>query len=671
MRRIKPLDNRNGMSLVEILAALVVFTIGILTVAKVFPGGFGIVKQGEYATIAGRLAQAQVEQLKNLSANLPAGIYCMVPSGNPCTPTGILTSPPSGVGTAVSNPYDPDNLSPLLDKNSSPYDQYYFGDINKWRHVEGESTQIPAPSETSSDGGSIYIPMFSPLICPDSQDTRYSFWTTDSDERNSKIAIYSGPLDRVAIPASGVPYLNGDFQYSIDYKAGKLYIAPEKYGYARNFTIKYSYWQDQGAGESPRIMTTTQTISVVDSTASPMPNYTIENIPGLPSGYSVVPGSETIRREFHRAYAKEQAIVGSSQYLWGSSDTDPYAYKIMNPCVGTISFNPIGYGQTLMTSRGRIPFKAYIDYDAADWHIIREEHKLPEAASAVSNPGIDKSTNPELNIQLALGSIKRTTPGAAHNPNAYVGLYRSYLEYDLLVTDLTDGETYGSNGPTVDQIPSTSQASLTPWYNPSKPSDFDAFKVDYASGIVRLHPYFAGHAVRIHYKADHDWGVQVYTAYNLFSQSYAADPDAKGNVPYDQFLPEYSITGGVIDVNSTGIGSRLEYKNYPKLTGKIFFGKCYFGRSVAVDYTYLPDTTGVPVEVRGQILQVQGSDKNWNVDLGYYLSHSLGLANAKVLRINHVYGVTLGVRVVYKNTLTANAPWRVKSLDTYLLRSAQ
>ena len=522
MWQIRRLDNRAGMSLIEILAALVVFTIGILTVAKVFPGGFGIVKQGEYATVANRLAQAQVEQLKNLSANLPAGIYCMIPSDNNCTPSGqVLSSPVAGMAATAC---DPANLNPLLDQNGKAYDAYYFSDINKCRHVEAESTEIPAPSVTAADGGSIYVPLFSPVICPDSGDQRpFKFWnpqktsSTTTDPNNNHINVYSAPMERIPLPASGIPNLTGSFQYSIDYKAGMLYVVPTAYGYARSFVIKYSYWQDPGTGETPRLVSTTQTVSVPDCTVTPMPSYVSVTIPGLPTGGTIaasdlmVPGSDSLHRAFIRMYSRE-----ANNDPWLSTDTDPYEYKMLNPYTGILSFNPAGYGQTEMTTRGKIPLRAYVDYDVADWHIIREEHLVPASTSSISNPDPGTSSLPDLNVKLAIPFIKHLAGGAFTTASAYQGLYPSYLPYDVVVVDLSDGMCYGSTGSSVDQIPSTAQQASYAWSD--KSSDYDAFKIDYAAGVIRCNPYFAGHTLRIHYKAEHNWGVQVYTAYNMFTR---------------------------------------------------------------------------------------------------------------------------------------------------------
>ncbi len=58
------LQNRRGTSLIEILTTLVILVIGILSVARMFSGGFVVMKRSENITLASRLAEGEFERLR-------------------------------------------------------------------------------------------------------------------------------------------------------------------------------------------------------------------------------------------------------------------------------------------------------------------------------------------------------------------------------------------------------------------------------------------------------------------------------------------------------------------------------------------------------------------------------------------------------------------------------
>ena len=107
MRFLRLSKKRDGFSLVEVLIALVVFTAGILTIIRVFPTGLGIIRNSQNVTVADRLAEAELERLKNGIAHLPAGILSFV----------------QGVGFVDT---DPDLYSNLMDIAGTQYSDLRF-----------------------------------------------------------------------------------------------------------------------------------------------------------------------------------------------------------------------------------------------------------------------------------------------------------------------------------------------------------------------------------------------------------------------------------------------------------------------------------------------------------------------------------------------------------------
>ena len=203
---LRRMNNRAGMSLIEILVALVIFLVGILSVVRMFPGGFVVVKQSENVTLAKHLAQAEIERWKDRAANLPAGIL----------PWGWDPNANGGAGDyAVLPDTDPDDLrDPVEPPGGWPagYDIRYFTDVNKFRYIHAEATEIPAPTPVFPPSSiwqgdcSIYVLGFSPV-------------------ETGSILVYSGPMRRRTLRDTQYLNLRSTADYAIDY-ACLLYTSP-------------------------------------------------------------------------------------------------------------------------------------------------------------------------------------------------------------------------------------------------------------------------------------------------------------------------------------------------------------------------------------------------------------------------------------------------------------
>ncbi|HTQ09351.1 MAG TPA: prepilin-type N-terminal cleavage/methylation domain-containing protein, partial [Fimbriimonadaceae bacterium] len=67
-------SRRSGTTLVEILVVIVVFMIGILAIAQIFPGGLRILEYSQFDTMATSLGRSEMEMLKNHADQLPEDI---------------------------------------------------------------------------------------------------------------------------------------------------------------------------------------------------------------------------------------------------------------------------------------------------------------------------------------------------------------------------------------------------------------------------------------------------------------------------------------------------------------------------------------------------------------------------------------------------------------------
>ena len=557
--------------------AIVVFLVGIMSVIRMFPPGFLVVKHSENITLANRLAQAELERWKGVAANLPGGIL----------PWGWDEA--AGVYTVLPDT-DPENLREPGPPLPSGFNPHYYTDVNKFRHIYAEATKIPVPSPVNWDYGSIYVLSFSPI----------ALGLDDS------VLVYSGPMRRAGWSTyagwEDVPSPRSYHHYYINYDTGEIKLRPAPY--RRQFVITYSYWDDS-AGQPRLVPALNQPIEVPA-------NVKVAEAPG-PIGMGIERGSDSLHRGFVQLDPAGQ---------WGA---DPYEFKILDLYAGVLGFNPNGYGYEEYTARGRVPLTAYIDYNVLDWHIIREDRKIPDP---------DHITSPtDLDVKLTLGFIKKRGETNEFDGTPYRGLAGSapygYLPYDVLAVDLETGEWYSEQSPE----PSTDEPAL---------------QVNYKDGIVHFHPNFAGRTFRIYYRAEDDWAVQVFKAYDIYRRSY-----------------------------NRALDHRQYY--YHKDNGRLYFKRCYAGSIVAVDYSYRVALSGGGYgdhTVAGDSFQIsQATDLGGlcYIDMLARIADLQGVAKSDlaITRITKVYGVSVGARVIWREGGRGfqAGRWKKVDLQTYLTRA--
>src|SRR5947199_3444996 len=72
-------NSRRGISLIEVLVVLVLLLVGILSVIRLFPGGFLANRRSEEQTLASRLAKQEMDCFANSVANIMDGIVPVIP----------------------------------------------------------------------------------------------------------------------------------------------------------------------------------------------------------------------------------------------------------------------------------------------------------------------------------------------------------------------------------------------------------------------------------------------------------------------------------------------------------------------------------------------------------------------------------------------------------------
>ncbi|MCE5315698.1 MAG: hypothetical protein ABFD49_07955 [Armatimonadota bacterium] len=618
-------DNR-GTTIVEILVVMVVLLVGILTVIQMFPTGFGVVKAAESRTIATRLGQQELERWKAMAANLPSGILPIDDSGDvlntqyPGYPFAAFTGPDAG-----------------------PWER---GNVLNIRRVVDETTPIPAPGYFQTGSGTTF-------------GSKYALAFGPIDYSESTFAIKSGPLKRVISDGSFIPGLKQG-QYAIKYTEDsnefKVAFPRDSYNIPRIFYVSYSFWAWKDDSSDPVLFSVLdQKIDLTGSSDMLLSNttYSITVTITVPAGYthvSIDPQSDTCARGF---------IPLSPSDSWTS---DPYTFKLADPIIGVIAFNPSAQNLYEYTALGKRPIEARIDYRIYDPRIIREDKLVPEVSDSAKEIPIKLA----LRFILSAGEPDKIGDGdPTDNPDepTFEGLMRCIdgdkipqlgtkaddadkdliISYSMIILDMQTGLRVG--------VPSSTAGEGVPidgddWVDyktgvvylpgPMALTADKACLIDYNNNIQVTGVDLRGRNLRFYYRADGDWSVQCHKAYSNYTRVY-------GMTETDYC--HYYLEGN----NSTS-------------TYWLFFSPCDAEKTVSVDYTY-SGTDGVEHRIVGRAFKI--SDTSIDDISGnehYYVD--LDLPNSyKITRIS-VMGISFTARVIWRD----GTHWRYVDMDTSMVR---
>jgi len=580
-------DNR-GTSLVEILVVMVVLLVGIMTIIQMFPTGFRVVRAGESTSVATRLAQQELERWKAMTGNIPEAI---VPIGE----DGVINS-----NQDVGPPFE--GWQQIGDNNGQPV--YARGNAFNFRQIIGETTFVPAPSYFGTGGGtwfgSCYTVAFSPIDVSTRDDGSYS-----------GLSIKGGDMRRV---------IRYDEQY-VDLKPGNYAVNyhpivggpgvfevafPRDYADQRIYYVSYSYWVVDGDDNRQLV---SRVDDVVGSSSGPWSFNWYTVTPPAPTGctvLSVEEGSESCARGFTQ-----------SNGAWRADD--PYEFKLADPVIGTIAFNPNGHGAYEYTALGLRPLQARVSYRRYDPRIIREDKVVPEPSA----PGADIPMKMSLRFILAIGD-----PTDNPNEETFQGLIKSEIALVPLPVYIVD-------------IATGLQVELPQAHsNPPPTGNLDykagiitlpaaADLVDWQGAVIKGSVPLSGRQLAFYYRADGDWSVQCLKACSLYTRSY--DPDS---VVYNTY--------------------------YLEAPNKLVFAPCQADQTVSVDFTYGPINGGTQGEHRivGYAGQIQKDADKWCVYL------PLPDKDTNDIKRVSVSGLSFRARVIWRD----GKQWRHVELDTALSR---
>lgn len=538
-----------GFSLIEVLVALVVLTIGIFAILRLFPGGFVTIARTAEVTQAQGIAQQQLDYQKQLPA-----VADSVVALDPTNPANILAD------------IRPDTLADESAASAAGYvgrykDPYYVSNVNHFLRVIGETFRISASSSNTASGkGAAYMLQRGPV---------YNVIGTDSlGNPTDSLVVRGTPLQRIeqdSTPSlnnpTATPLLVNEGQYAIDYKAAKIAFYPRAGSDSRKFVFEYEYLLQGNNGQivvtrvSPDAADPAKTTITVPDVPAGQPLQPVwQNIFGAPNGITMPPSNGltfpvTIRLNSEDVSRKFTLI--DSDF----SDADPYKYRWYsqqypsNANAGVLVFNPVGYNVRVATANGTQPLTARVDYTIFDNHILREDHTIP------FSPPYDIRLNlPFVRINGNVGDPSRIYDTLT----TYNGMFRDAATAtpDLLIYNTNTGDIVSAINGTGSQV---------------------GVMLDDRLGLLHLSAAdveshnLQGASIRVLYRTEKDWGVDVQKANARYFQA-----DAPAAVQYNSYY-----VGGS---DSAGDGS----------ASRIYFPLCEAGKTVVLGEFYVKTNQPAP-----------------------------------------------------------------------------
>ena len=579
-----------GFSLLEIMVVLIILLIGILSVLRLFPGGFLTIQRTADQTMGVNLAGEQMNRSRT----------------QPAQPDFFVPGLPDDKGNIhpIFN-IRPDDLSIETDTSIVQYATaagftlfpgypgYFFSDINRIRYVIGDPFYIPIsnPNIVDTNGvpyGSLQALQYGPV---------YNQFYTNGPLTNDSLQVYGTPLSRAL--GSSVSTLNtadprallrNENEYAIDYANSKiaffprvgLPVAPGMLETYRDFQIVFNYYDTSTNPPTLKPQTGKPIIRVYDidpATLGPgvAPQPVWQNIfdptnNPAPANAQLQQESEDVSRMFKLILTDNK---GNSPVLTFQNNlnapawsNDPYEYAWYSPQsaginanTGVLVFNPRGHlsfltnGVTNINSQAQAqPYTntqsivARVDYLIYDNHIIRDQRTVP--------------SNGPYTIKLSLPNI-RTNGDLQEDGSVYSGIFQGTgaTTNDIIILNANDGT----------EISAMSQGTL------ANANDVP-FTLDTVTGTITFAATSAtgkgiedlqlqGRPLRILYRTQKNWGEQVQKASSMYSS--VSTPSA---ITYKTYFVGDGTNGA---------------------TTRIYFSQSEAGKTVTLGEFYLKASTGI------------------------------------------------------------------------------
>jgi len=509
---------RRGTSLVEVLVVIVVFLIGILAIAQIFPGGFRVLANTRAISVGTTLSSSELRRVQ-ASGQMPEMV---IP---------VLYQSLGGQATVIADPNrTEDNLGPegqaitqdgdVLDSSGNDLGRWtYLSGLNNIRRIIGEGRVVPPPGIIGNDRGGLFLLEFAPIV-----------YNTNAAYLN--LFVYGNDMERTM--GNPEPVLQGTavlpFRYYLDVSTPSdpvLYI-PQDPSRAHNFKLVLTAYINSSGVIIQRSYVALPPISV-GGAGAPDP-YQAVHIAPLVTGpgetlNSIDPDSVKLARVYDQV---------------GTFTNDPYQYKLLDQSLGIILVNGAAFNVIQRTSTGKeVPLEVRADYDVYDWRILKEDFRVPD--------------NGPYEYRLRLQNIKHRN-GYEADMKPFVGLNvkvpdetgssTSLEQRDIIIMDLQTGGLYSKRAFTINY----STGVITFKDGDNNPANGLQVGLMYPGTYTPTTVNAAGRSVRIFYMAQGEWGSQLLKAPDEYTFTQSATP-----APGACFVPTSGniIRFPVADVNKT------------------------------------------------------------------------------------------------------------------------
>ena len=641
----------SGTSLVELLVVIVIFLVGILAIAQIFPGGFRILNQTRAMAAGASLARDEMDRLKSRPDQLAEQIIPVIYtfSGSTLTIAADPSHNPSDLGPQGVGLADDGQLLDASNRALGPW-QYLTG-ANRVRRVISESRVVPAPQNVGVSGlgefGGLMSLQFAPIVYNSTFSNLVDVYGNNMEKR------LSAPFGRGA-----------DYVYYIenaDDNDPTLWVmrSPVR---NRSYRLQMTVYYTSGGNTFSRDLTD-QVIPVPSDPAGGYVAFSISSLASAGGGETfagVDVDSIQVARRFER-----------TDLTTPFSSGEPYEYKMLNPELGLLLFNPAGY-QYMERRRGRtLPLVARVNYDVYDWRIIRQEFRVPN----VSTPTMKLSIG-TLAIKGRPGADGRTYDGMNVPVDPSVGTTNP----DFILLDLDTGGLflYDQNA-AVD--PTKSSFSVDKSVGLITFQDFDSnasngvqgrLAIPTATGYIVQTVDMAGRAVRALYQGRDEWSVQVLKAAATYRGVYGLPSQGQFYVGGSNAAYGFSALSSAEGIT------------------RIYFPKMDVNQKVTIGELWYRTSGGQTRVIRSQDYVIEGRPVDTAlgglpyIDITTVDSDAVGFDFSRGYPVKYVLGASIIVRTMYNGGffgLTTDPVtnmerlnqwgqgWKRQSTETFLQRS--
>ncbi len=573
-------NRQRGTTLVEVLVVIVVFLVGILAVAQIFPGGFRILDRTRDAAMASALLDTELERLKAKGGSVPNYVAAVQPLGNGLYAVDITRSPQDyapnatgirqdGVAMAGATPTEPWTL---------------VSGANHFRRIVGEGHRLSAPrflSASANSGtpfGSVVNVDFAPLEVP-----RDAAQPLDLAVYGREYLIRRGDRPTGDIAEYEVALENAENQ---------------------NARIHFPN-QPGGAAALYRVSATVNALAggnlVQFALVAQVPTVGVDPVAAAANIFSPLPGGATFVSldpssvQVNRLY-EEVPFNLPIAFTAGNG----YQYTVLNRQLGILMFNPAAYTQyDQRPGSSREPKRVYFDYTVRDWRALREDFRLSNITVGVDLPNgttdvaqvasnvyrvaipslrtvTDRAPDNTVEQQLELSGLFELVPPAARL-NVDLSPTQAANTDNMFLVDLETGGVLYENYNAVQTIRVNKGLGEIQFF------DADANPVNGVTGAILL-PTGAtevvrldDRALRVVYSAKKNWALHIFKAANRYSVTTTAT---------GLLGPTFVYPGGA---NGALAG----------LNRRIYFPRMDAGQTVSIGRLHYIDSNGTPRTLEG------------------------------------------------------------------------